>query len=106
MARQGRDARQSARKVDGLREGHRLRRTRYALFHNAVVGTEDDDAPALYLIMYASGNAGELNGERFQPAEAFRRLGKAVLPLARTRHGSLVKAAHGADDRKQVLFFH
>ena len=77
--------------VDGLHQGDGLGSAGNPFLHHAVVPGEYQQVGMLDFIMYLPGDARQLNGKGFQPAQTFRRLGQLILAYFCRLHGRLVR---------------
>ena len=77
-----------AGQVHGLLQGNRLGSAGNALFHNAVVGSENQQFFLFNFIMYLACDASQLNRKFFQLTQAAGWLGKLCLSFAGSIHGA------------------
>ena len=92
--------------VHRLLQGHRRRRTGYALGHHAVVGGEHRHAALVHGGAYLPGHACQPDRQLLQLPQTARRLGQLCLPPPRRVHGRLVGGTDGLNICPQFLLCH
>ena len=77
--------------IDRLHQRHRLRRTGHALCHHTVIRGEYQQMLLFDMVVHPAGDAGQLNGQLLQSAQAAGRFGQLGLPAAGGAHGHLIR---------------
>ena len=100
------DGRAAVQEVQHHLRGNFLRVSAHALGHHAVIAGHDDHGFALHLRQRVPGDAGQLDGKLFQPAQAALGLGQHILPLP---GGCMAASSSGPIfaiiSRSSMLFF-